>query len=354
MPFCRECGKEVQATWKVCPHCTAPQSVENSTQSTDMSLRDSVIGGDVTINQNNPEEMATAMVSVLDRLGFSAQGQPVSLNEAQQDEIREVLEVSDSLEQQGIHLNTEIEMTLAKASQTVGDHDNTRKHFTLALASATQTNDFEMIAGANIGLSNLCIRLGVGEEALKYTRASLDAAKLTGNMYRICNAMVNQGRTELMIGEKTAGVNTLMQALQISRQNNYEVVIASIQSNLATYYRKMKEFHKASDAASESLQLYKKFGADKDDICRVTYSCSLINMDNGHFQLCEEQAWEALTLAQSIGNREIEWAVWMHLGNLYRVHYQLYDQANEYYRKYVSIHRELGKPDDQWIIDNGF
>lgn len=354
MPFCRECGKEVQATWKVCPHCTAPQSVENSTQSTDMSLRDSVIGGDVTINQNNPEEMATAIVSVLDRLGFSAQGQPVSLNEAQQDEIREVLDVSDSLEQQGIHLSPEIEMTLAKASQTVDDHDNTRKHYTRALVSATQTNDLGMIAGANMGLSNVALRINNKEEALKYTKASSDAAKQTGNMYRICNAMLNQGRTELMIGENTAGVSTLMQALQISRQENYELTIASIQSNLANHYWKMKEFHKASDAASESLQLYKKIGGDKDDICRVTYNCSLINMDNGHFHLCEEQAREALTLAQSIGNRELEWELWMHLGNLYLVHYQLYEQANEYYRKYVSIHRELGKPDDQWIIDNGF
>ena len=23
--LCSECGKEVQATWKVCPHCAAPQ-----------------------------------------------------------------------------------------------------------------------------------------------------------------------------------------------------------------------------------------------------------------------------------------------------------------------------------------
>ena len=33
MPFCRECGKEVQGDWKSCPFCTAAIIEQNSTES---------------------------------------------------------------------------------------------------------------------------------------------------------------------------------------------------------------------------------------------------------------------------------------------------------------------------------
>ena len=44
--FCRECGEQVETTWKFCPHC-------NSTQQTaSVSVQDGVIAGDVTIYQS--------------------------------------------------------------------------------------------------------------------------------------------------------------------------------------------------------------------------------------------------------------------------------------------------------------
>ena len=36
-----------------------------------VSLQDSAIGGDINITQNNAEDIATAMVSALERLGFT-------------------------------------------------------------------------------------------------------------------------------------------------------------------------------------------------------------------------------------------------------------------------------------------
>ena len=44
MPFCRECGKEVQDDWKTCPYCSA--DISYSTQS--LSLNDTVVMGDLT------------------------------------------------------------------------------------------------------------------------------------------------------------------------------------------------------------------------------------------------------------------------------------------------------------------
>ena len=48
----------------------------SSSQSANVNLNDSVIGGDVNITQNNAEDIATAMVQALERMGFSGQSSP--------------------------------------------------------------------------------------------------------------------------------------------------------------------------------------------------------------------------------------------------------------------------------------
>ena len=44
MPFCRECGFEVQAGWKFCPQCNRELSTEK------VVIQDGIVAGDVTIN----------------------------------------------------------------------------------------------------------------------------------------------------------------------------------------------------------------------------------------------------------------------------------------------------------------
>ena len=51
MPFCRECGKEVQEDWKTCPHCSI--SLTESSQS--ISIQDSAVGGDIITTVNDSE-----------------------------------------------------------------------------------------------------------------------------------------------------------------------------------------------------------------------------------------------------------------------------------------------------------
>jgi len=65
MPFCRECGKEIQDDWRICPYCESrigpPSDQESSSQSTNMLLQDSVIAGDVTTTINDPDSISTAV-----------------------------------------------------------------------------------------------------------------------------------------------------------------------------------------------------------------------------------------------------------------------------------------------------
>jgi hypothetical protein len=65
MPFCRECGKEVQDDWKLCPYCESrigpPSEQNSSSQSADILLQDSVMTGDVTTTINDPKSISTAV-----------------------------------------------------------------------------------------------------------------------------------------------------------------------------------------------------------------------------------------------------------------------------------------------------
>jgi tetratricopeptide (TPR) repeat protein len=353
VPFCRECGKNVQATWKVCPHCAAPQGMENSTQSTDVSLSDSVIGGDVTINQNNPEEIAAAMVSALERLGFSGQGQPGSLGETQQDEIKEILKFSDSLEQQGIRLSSEIELDLGRAALIVSNYDSARRHFTQALEVATQTNNYRDIVYSCSNLHNISVERGEVEDALNWAKACIEPAHSSGDMDMICDAMINVGRGQQGVGDHGGAEGTFLQVLNLVRQQNSQYQIAIVQGNLAELWRKMNKLDLASQAAVESAQILNQIGSPLEK-CRGMFQCAMVNKLTEHFDLCVNQLREALQHAVSCGSKLMEKYCWMELGNVYRMHYELHDEANEYYRNYVSIRRELGLPDDQWIIDNGF
>ena len=46
MPFCRECGKSVEADWKFCPNC-------NASQQSSGIFQDNVVMGDVSINDSD-------------------------------------------------------------------------------------------------------------------------------------------------------------------------------------------------------------------------------------------------------------------------------------------------------------
>ena len=51
MPFCSECGEQVEATWKFCPHCNTKQQTAAV-----VIGNDSVNSGDITINQMIDED----------------------------------------------------------------------------------------------------------------------------------------------------------------------------------------------------------------------------------------------------------------------------------------------------------
>ena len=72
MPFCRECGKEVEREWKLCPFCGEAQDGGGRSDSGGpLKFQDSAMSGDIhhTVINNDVEAVTSAVIMALDKLG---------------------------------------------------------------------------------------------------------------------------------------------------------------------------------------------------------------------------------------------------------------------------------------------
>ena len=123
-----------------------------SSQSANVNLQDSVVGGDVNITQNNAEDIATAMVQALERIGFSGQSSPAELTPSQEREVEQILELSEQLASHGIEIDPWTEITLGNAADLAGRTHSAQQHYLLALETFRKNGDRQ---GEAISLNNL-------------------------------------------------------------------------------------------------------------------------------------------------------------------------------------------------------
>jgi len=185
MAFCRECGGQVEDTWKFCPHCNAQQNPESQTgENVPISIEGGwVEEGGITqnITQNNPDDIATAMVSALERLGFAGQSSPAELTPEETKEVEEILEASEQLAGHGIEIDPWTEITLGNAAKLAGRTHTAQQHYQRALETFRKNSDRQGEAASvnNLGI-NAQIR-GDLDEAERLLRESLAIKREIGD-----------------------------------------------------------------------------------------------------------------------------------------------------------------------------
>ena len=106
----------------------------SESQSTDVSLQDSVVGGDVVINQsiqNNPEDIAAAMVSAIKELGFTGSSSPSELSEQKQEEVQNLL---NQIQEREMSFEPWAEISFGDAAESLHEYDVAEKHYLSALS----------------------------------------------------------------------------------------------------------------------------------------------------------------------------------------------------------------------------
>ena len=96
MPFCRDCGKSVEADWKFCPHCNSEQ------ESSVVIGNDSVHVGDITVNQVDEDALKNSLKQIFDEkmaelaeIGFTKDSSPAELTPSQEAEVEQAVPSTD-------------------------------------------------------------------------------------------------------------------------------------------------------------------------------------------------------------------------------------------------------------------
>ena len=150
--------------WIPAPPTAEPVSV---------SMQDSVIAGDVNITQNNAEDIAAAMVTALERIGFSGQSSPAELTSSQEAEVEQVLEMSEQLASHGIEIDPWTEITLGNAAALAGRAHSAQQHFLRALETFRKSGDRKGEANSLGNLGIIAETRGDLAEAERLQRESL-------------------------------------------------------------------------------------------------------------------------------------------------------------------------------------
>jgi tetratricopeptide (TPR) repeat protein len=289
-----------------------PAPPTSSSQSANMLLQDSVIGGDVNITQNNVEDITSAMVSALERIGFSGQSSPSELTPSQEKEVEEVLEISEQIARHGIEIDPWTEITLGQAAVLAGRTHTAQQHYLRALETFRKNGDRQGEAASLGDLGNIVQTRGDLAEAERLYRESLAIMREIGDRQGESYSLNNLGNIEQNRGDLAQAELLYRESLAIVRE--------------------------IGDRHGESISLN---------------NLGLIVKTRGDLAQAERLYRESLAIVREIGDRQAEAISLNNLGEIAEIQGDL-AQAERLYRESVRINREIGIPIDQFFIDRGY
>lgn len=232
----------------------------SSSQSANVNLQDSVVGGDINITQNNAEDIATAMVQALERMGFSGQSTPTELTPSQEKEVEQVLEMSEQLIGEGIEIDPWTEITLGLAAELAGKTHSAQQHYLRALESFRKNGDRQ---GEAVSLFNLGVMAeiqGDFAEAEQLYRESLAIRREIGDRKGEPFALQGLGKIANNRGDIAEAERLYLEALAIQREIGYRKGEATSLIELGTIMHSKGQYDEQYRMYSEGIRIRREIG----------------------------------------------------------------------------------------------
>ena len=195
--------------WIPAPPAAEPVSV---------SMQDSVIAGDVNITQNNAEDIAAAMVTALERIGFSGQSSPAELTPSQEAEVEQVLEMSEQLVSHGIEIDPWTEITLGNAAELAGRTHSAQQHYLRALDTFRKNGNRQGEAASLGNLGIIAETRGDLAEAERLQRDSMAIEREIGNRQGEAQSLISLGNIAKTRGDLAEAERLHRESLAIERE----------------------------------------------------------------------------------------------------------------------------------------
>jgi tetratricopeptide (TPR) repeat protein len=225
-----------------------------------INLKDSAMSGDINITQNNAEDIATAMVQALERMGFSGQSSPAELKPSQEKEVEQVLEMSEQLAGHGIEVDPWTEITLGNAAKLAGRTNSAQQHYIRALESFRKNGDRLGEATSLNNLGNIAQTRGDLAEAERLHRESLAIKREIGNRQGEAASLNNLGIIAQQRGNVPLAELLHLEGLAITREIGDKQGEANSLVNLALIAQSRKKRKEQRRLNSEAVKIWREIG----------------------------------------------------------------------------------------------
>jgi tetratricopeptide (TPR) repeat protein len=242
--------------WIPAPPAAEPVSV---------SMQDSVIAGDVNITQNNAEDIAAAMVTALERIGFSGQSSPAELTPSQEKEVEQVLEISEQLAGHGVEIDPWTEITLGNAAFLAGRTHSAQQHYLRALELFRKNSDRK---GEGYSLNMLGIiareRDNLAEAERLYGKA-LAIMREVGDRQAEVASLNNLGENARTRGDLAEAERLQREGLAIAREIGDQIGEAHSLNQLGENARTRGDQDNTLTLIKEASDIFWEIGFEEDE-----------------------------------------------------------------------------------------
>jgi tetratricopeptide (TPR) repeat protein len=256
MPFCRECGGQVEVTWKFCPHCN------NEQESSVVIGNDSVHVGDITVNKI--DEIKQGLEEVLAGLGFTKDSSPTELTPSQEAEVEQVLEMSEQLASHGLEIDPWTEIVLGNAAKLSGRTNTAQQHYLRALETFRKSGDRQGEAASLGNLGLIAQTRGDLAEAERLQRDSLAIKREIGDRQGEAASLGNLGNIAETRGDLAEAERLQRESLAIKREIGDRQGEADSLINLGIIASKNGNMDERHRCYTEAVRIQREIGIPID------------------------------------------------------------------------------------------
>ena len=137
-------------------------SPPKSSKSVDLNLQDNVIGGDVNINQTIVQPDLSSIKEIFDNginrlieMGFSGHPVEIELSQEENEEISQIIDITEEARGHGLDIAPWTEMTIGMAGLNAGRFDSAMNNFTMAKSKFESLNENDGISASLLSIVDL-------------------------------------------------------------------------------------------------------------------------------------------------------------------------------------------------------
>lgn len=223
--------------------------VKSITESTGITIRDSVVTGDVIQNIiiNDQDYVLNAVEQILVKLGFDEGKHPSSLNEMNRIQLGHTLTLVDAVSNENITFDGWLEISLGYACELENDLSSARIHFEKAMKYSKSYQDQRLQLHAKLGIVILDLKLGKLNAAEKVAKIIRWDFKKMGDKVGLSNVEEVLGLIAYSRGNYTLSKSLHEEALAIRKSVGYDDGVVSSCINLGNVAMSQGKVNTASD-----------------------------------------------------------------------------------------------------------